>query len=200
MTQGDQHLDRAIDVSIEALKALVLVNGGAATALIALTDKSGAGATYATSVLLFGLGAFFGMLAFAAGYLSQLSYGNHRFAFEQGSTASADSAFKAHNRWQNIALGLVAASLLSASGGMISAFLANVPNEDDDHSYSIIRADEKSVLRLDEETGEMTVCPLPASGAVVCQDHSAMLEQSGGTHSPPRTTSPRQIIRQVEVP
>lgn len=74
----DYHLGRAIDLSIEGLRALLYLNGGAAAALIALTGKGTGGQDYAVSISWFGIGAILTTIAFVFGYFSQLAYGNSR--------------------------------------------------------------------------------------------------------------------------
>jgi hypothetical protein len=80
MSGDEKHLELAVELSRDALKALLLVNAGAASALIALTDKSSGGKDYSVPIILFGCGAVATLLAYFFGYFSQLNYGNHRFA------------------------------------------------------------------------------------------------------------------------
>lgn len=87
---SDHHFSLAVGISIEALKALLIVNGGAATALIALTGKLPSGTDYSAAILLFGLASLLNALTLVVGYLSQLAYANHRLAYEQRDTAEAN--------------------------------------------------------------------------------------------------------------
>ena len=116
---SNQHYELAIGLAKEALKALLILNGGAATALIALTDRSADSADYSTAILSFGLGAFFATLAMTVAYLSQLNYANHLFDDGMG----ADS-YKRHGFFQYTAIITVLASLLSAGAGLGLAFAA----------------------------------------------------------------------------
>jgi hypothetical protein len=70
------HFGLAVGIAKEGLRALLILNGGAAVALIALAGsdkqiKFDIG-TLGESVVLFGIGAFLGAGACLTGYLSQL--------------------------------------------------------------------------------------------------------------------------------
>ena len=118
------HYESAIKIAVEALKALLLLNGGAATALVALTDKH-SGPDYTTSVLCFGGGALFATCAFVSAYFSQLSYANHVQSNEAGKNHEADSFLSQHKLWQKIATVLVLGSVLFGVGGMVLSFLTH---------------------------------------------------------------------------
>lgn len=121
---SEHHFQLAVGISIEALKSLLLLNGGAATALIALMGRSTGSPNYTFSVLFFGLGALLAVLSFVAGYFSQLAYANHRLECENADESSAETMLKRHNFWQGSAIAAVALSVIASSSGMVAAFLA----------------------------------------------------------------------------
>ena len=118
---GDKHFGHAVTISIEALKALLLVNGGAATALIALKTKGGG--SFVLPVLFFGLAALLNAFTLTLGYFSQLSYANSRLQQETGSPDKAITSSCNHNRWQACAIVVLMISLAASAGGMVTAFL-----------------------------------------------------------------------------
>src|ERR1700747_1297816 len=111
---SDTHFDHAVNLSIEGLKSLFLLNGGAATALIALTDKAPGTPDYSVPTVLFGVASFLAVLTFVVGYLSQLSYANHRLFTEIREREKAKREIKRHDRRQCIAICLVCLSLLTS--------------------------------------------------------------------------------------
>ena len=121
---SEHHFALAVTVAVEALKALLLVNGGAATALIALSDKSMGYSKYGTAVLLFALAALLNAVTLVVGYFSQLAYANHRFSREQNDVGGANANFKWHRISQIAAICFVLMSLLASALGMSFAFLA----------------------------------------------------------------------------
>ena len=121
---SEHHFALAVTVAVEALKALLLVNGGAATALIALSDKSMGHSKYGTAVLFFALAALLNATTLVVGYFSQLAYANHRCYREQDDGGKAEASFKWHCISQTVAICLVLASLLASAAGMTCAFLA----------------------------------------------------------------------------
>jgi len=121
---SDHHFALTVNISIEALKALLIVNGGAATALIALSSKSPDGLNFGVAVLLFGLAALLNSVTLVTGYFSQLAYANHRLAFEQQDMAEATKCIKQHDCWQLVAVGIVMVSLIVSAAAMFCAFRA----------------------------------------------------------------------------
>ena len=121
---SEQHFSFAVNIAIEAIKSLLLVNGGAATALIALTSKDRSSADFGLAVLLFGAAALFNALTLVVGYFSQLSYANHRLYFEKDDCTEAETSIKRHEFLQHVAGGMIATSLLLSSAAMVSAFCA----------------------------------------------------------------------------
>lgn len=115
MSEGDKHLELAVQISRDALKSLLLVNGGAATALIALMEKSGR--DYTSAVMWFAAGTVGAVISICFGYFSQLHYANHRL-----NSASYSKVW--HDRWQIAAIASVLATLGLMVTGMIVA--ANV--------------------------------------------------------------------------
>ena len=119
---SDHHFGLAVNLSIEAMKALLLMNGGAATAFIALSGKSQDSVDYSQAVLAFGFGVLFTVLAFTAGYFSQLSYANHRLHIETGEPDKAKRQFNRHNLFQRFAIAFVIMGLCASGRGMFVAW------------------------------------------------------------------------------
>lgn len=118
------HFTIGSNIAIEGLKSLILVNGGAATALIALTGSTTNAPDYSLAVIFFGAGAVLSVMSFAAAYFSQLSYANHCLEYEKENGYAAASALRGHHRYQNITLTLVALSITVAFVGICLAFLS----------------------------------------------------------------------------
>jgi len=114
---ADKHYELAVDLSRDALKAILLVNAGAASALIALTDKTSK--DYSLAVLLFGCGAIAAVVSTCLGYLSQLYYANHRLDVSQGDDGGPSHS--RHQLYQTMIWIAVAASLVFSVAGMTSA-------------------------------------------------------------------------------
>jgi hypothetical protein len=112
MSDGDRHFEFAVDLSRDALKGLLLVNGGAATALIALMDKGAKDYTYA--VMLFAAGAVGAVVSTCFGYFSQLNYANHRLTGNM-------QAHAGHRRWQSATIAAVIATLVFMVAGIVEA-------------------------------------------------------------------------------
>lgn len=119
---SDQHFAHAVATAHEAIKALLLVNGGAATALIALKTKGDA--DFALPVLFFGLAALLNAFTFVIGYFSQLQYANARVAEEAGLLAQSSASMKSHGTFQKVAIIFVIVSLIASTAAMVTAFIA----------------------------------------------------------------------------
>jgi hypothetical protein len=104
----ETHFELAVALSRDALKALLLVNGGAATALIALMDKSNGAHDYTHPILLFGAGAVGAVVSTCFGYVSQLNFANS-VVLGHHPTTLKDSAVAhgRHRRWQNATIATV---------------------------------------------------------------------------------------------
>jgi hypothetical protein len=118
------HFALGVNIAIEALKSLLFVNGGAATALVALADKTKGSLDYGLPVLLFGCAALLNATTLVVGYFSQLTYANHTLAIEQSEHASAEALIKMHARLQHVAILLLIFSMAFSVGGMATAFRA----------------------------------------------------------------------------
>jgi hypothetical protein len=118
MADDEKHFELAVELSRDALKALLLVNGGAATALIALMDKASNPKDYTPAIFLFAAGAVCAVICACFGYLSQLHYANHRV---DGSPKS----YRGHGRWQyaTIAVAFITLSLM-VSGIVVATLIA----------------------------------------------------------------------------
>jgi hypothetical protein len=118
----DKHFEHAVTLSRDALRALLIVNGGAAAALVALMDKTDGARDYTLAILWFGAGAVFSVLSACFAYFSQLSYANgvlngkHPATFEK-----SVGDHKRHGRWQAIIFVCVLAALICMVLGMWTA-------------------------------------------------------------------------------
>lgn len=117
---ADKHFELAVTLSRDTLKALLLVNGGAATALIAMMDKSNNSKDYTWAIILFGAGTVGAVISSCFGYFSQLHYANHRVTGES-------HAHKMHQRWQATTLIAVALTLTFGIAGIVTAALIARP-------------------------------------------------------------------------
>jgi hypothetical protein len=117
MDDGEKHFELAVALARDALKALLIVNGGAATALIALMDKSNGSRDYTWAVILFAAGAVGAVVSSCLGYLSQLYYANHRMNGHAGS-------YRSHRLWQTAAILSVTTTLAFMVAGLITAALS----------------------------------------------------------------------------
>lgn len=119
---SDAHYALAITTAQEAIKSLLLVNGGAATALIAIMTK---GQTdFARAIVLFGFAALLNAMTFVFGYYSQLAYANARAADERCQSDMALMYMQKHSRRQKVALSILVTSLGCSVAGMVTAYLA----------------------------------------------------------------------------
>jgi hypothetical protein len=100
MRESEKHFELAVQLSRDALKALLIINGGAATALVALMDKTDHARDYTPAVICFAIGTVLAVISSCFGYLSQLHYANHRMEIENGETVAAAITYRKHNRWQ----------------------------------------------------------------------------------------------------
>jgi hypothetical protein len=113
MAGDDQkwHWAEGTKYAIEATKGLLLINGGAAVALLAFWQKSSANTLNAhyigNALLAFGLGAFFSVVLFFFAYVTQLQYGNDNW--------------KKATRWHCIAYCALAVSALAFLVGLFCA-------------------------------------------------------------------------------
>ena len=117
------HFSFAVNIALEAIKSLLLVNGGAATALIALTSKADSGIDYTWSVLFFGCGALLNCLTMILGYFSQLHYANSTMASENRNDHLVIAEHRLHVRYQYIAIIILVISLIFSSLGMVHAVI-----------------------------------------------------------------------------
>jgi len=127
MADSDKHFELAVELSRDALKALLIVNGGAATALIALMDKTDAKHNYASAVICFAAGAVSAVICYCLGYFSQLSYANHRLLIEHGQNNEAARSHLCHNIFQGLAIAFVTLTLVAmVLGILVAAHLASL--------------------------------------------------------------------------
>jgi hypothetical protein len=120
----NKHLELAVGLSTEALKALFLLNGGAAGALIALTDKAGSKRDYSLAIIVFGIGALLTVASFLFAYISQLEYANCRFASDNSDDPAKTRHHRRHVATSYIAIGLFLLALIAGGYGMFSALTA----------------------------------------------------------------------------
>jgi hypothetical protein len=83
MATPEWHWEQGTKFAIEAMKALLVINGGAAVALLAFAgqigknggDPASIASRLGNSLLGFGFGALFATIGFVAAYFTQLHYG-----------------------------------------------------------------------------------------------------------------------------
>jgi len=122
-SSSDHHFALASTIASEALKAVLLVNGGAVTALIALSGNTGI--DYRKAILWFGIATLLATLTFTLGYFSQLSYANHVLELEKQEFEQANCELKKHNAFQLAAIGVLLASLaFSGYGAYVASQIA----------------------------------------------------------------------------
>jgi len=114
MNDSEKHFELAVALARDALKGLLLVNGGAATALVALMDKSDGGKDYTFAILLFAAGAVSAVISACFGYFSQLNYANHRLDRN-------DRSYKRHGTFQAVTIFAVAITILFMIAGILAA-------------------------------------------------------------------------------
>jgi len=114
----DEHFKLAVDLSKEALKAVFLLNAGAATALIALMDKTNSHYNYSLAIIFFGVGVLLSTASFCLGYLSQLCYANHRLSHHENDPSGARQHHRRHSIYQTMALVSIVLAVVMASIGM----------------------------------------------------------------------------------
>lgn len=125
MTTADttiKHFELAVGLATEALKALLFVNGGAAAALVALTDRTGSKHDYSQSIITFGIGALVTVASLMFGYFSQLAHANSRYAADY----LDEPGRKRHQKWHvtlnTVAFVLAVLALAAGGWGMFTAF------------------------------------------------------------------------------
>ena len=110
-----------ITVSVEGLKTLLLINGGAIVAILAFLGQSQLGATLAPrlslSVLLFVIGVVTGTLGFGASYKTQYALLNEHFPARQYQGWR-------HQSWLRVSFGLALLSIISFASGALLALAA----------------------------------------------------------------------------
>jgi hypothetical protein len=122
MIDADKHFEHAVTLSRDALKSLLIVNGGAATALIALMDKTNDAHDYTIAILWFGAGAVGAVLSSCFAYFSQLSYANSVLRSGHPTTLEQAARYHAtHARWQIVIFVFVLATIVCMILGIWTA-------------------------------------------------------------------------------
>ena len=120
---SDHHFELAVRISIEALKALVLVTGGAAAAMVTWLAHGALSNCISWSAGLFGGSALMAAITLAAGYWAQLAYANYVLAREGNDHLGAEERHVSHERRMLVAWGCFALAILTALGGLILAIM-----------------------------------------------------------------------------
>lgn len=120
---ADEHFKHAVQISIEALKALLLVNAGAAAAFVALMDRSTTTANYSSAILWFGGGAVLTVIAFVLGYYSQVNFANYRLLADEDK-AKAQARHRDHVSLNGAAGVFVLVAIVCSVVGMARAYQA----------------------------------------------------------------------------
>lgn len=89
MANHEWHWEQGIKFALEGMKVMLLLNGGAAIALLTFLGHSTNFPLHnaAWSLLAFGAGALFTVIAFFSAYMTQLNYGKEDF--DKGSRPKA---------------------------------------------------------------------------------------------------------------
>lgn len=119
----DEHFKLAVDLSKEALKAVFLLNAGAATALIALMDKTNSHYNYSLAIIFFGVGVLLSTASFCLAYFSQLWYANHRMSADERDPSAANKHYRRHSIYQTLAIVSTVLAVVVASIGIGLAML-----------------------------------------------------------------------------
>jgi hypothetical protein len=119
-----EHFKLAVGLATEALKSLIFVNGGAATALIALMNSASYSADFSIAALVFGLSSLLNAITMAVGYLSQLSYANSIQSAEYSNNVDASKFHKTHGICQTIAMFTLTLGFVCSFLGGFSAYHA----------------------------------------------------------------------------
>ncbi|MGD0189448.1 MAG: hypothetical protein ABSD74_01770 [Rhizomicrobium sp.] len=122
--EADQSFALAINFSVEMHKAFLILNGGAATALVALMSKDARAPNFTLAVLSFGGGAVATVGAMAIAYCANLSYANHRQDIANGDKKAAQSHHREHVIFQVIWGGIAVIAFALAASGLYEAWLA----------------------------------------------------------------------------
>ena len=120
---SDHHYELAVRISIEALKALILVTGGAAGAMVAWMARGASSSWIEWSAVAFGCSAIMASVTMAVGYVAQLSYAKHVHASENGDTEGSVREHRRHEYQMKIAWTFFASAVLAALGGLVLAIM-----------------------------------------------------------------------------
>lgn len=105
-----------ITISVEGLKTLLLINGGAIVAILAFLGQSPLGTTLAPGlaipVVLFVVGVISGTLGFGASYKTQYALLNEQFPARQ-------YVGWRHQTWLKVAFGLAMLSVVAFAAGAL---------------------------------------------------------------------------------
>ena len=120
------HWQEAQKFAIEGIKVLLLINGGAAVALLTFighaspTNVSAMG----KALIIFGLGALLAAFDLMFGYLANLHYGNEELAAKNQQKAA--SARSSAMFWHYMGYTFFILSALFFVGGLVAAYVALV--------------------------------------------------------------------------
>jgi hypothetical protein len=117
------HFGLAVNIARDGLRALLILNGGAAVALLALAGAVAGRsslvnvADLSVGVVYFGFGAVATVFAHVTAYQSQLTYTNHLLSLRTAPD-KADGQHRAHWKWNYATLAAVAVALTFAALGL----------------------------------------------------------------------------------
>jgi ABC-type nickel/cobalt efflux system permease component RcnA len=108
MPEADWHLEQGIKFAIEGIKALTIINGAAAIALMTFGTAQRSFSPATIQVLVFAVGAGISVAVFVLAYKTQLEYGNA----ELNNAEEKRRAWQNAQRWNNFSILAVAVSFL----------------------------------------------------------------------------------------
>jgi amino acid transporter len=117
---SDKHFEHTVNLARDALKSLLIVNGGGATALIALMQKD-ASHDFTSAVILLAAATVATVVAYCLAYFSQLNYANGQLALEGEDARNAVQYHNWHCKLQAVTIVVLTITLALMVSGMVTA-------------------------------------------------------------------------------
>lgn len=108
---SNRQFQAAIRIAVDTQGALLLLNGGAALALIATTSRSDARHSYALSIACFGTAALAAVIGLVLSYFSQLSYAGAVREAENDDLVKAGAMRERYEIFSRLAISFVMLSI-----------------------------------------------------------------------------------------
>lgn len=121
MASSEWHWEQGVKYAIESIKTALLLNGAAGIALMTFAGTRKFPFALIWPVVPFAFGALLSAAAFLAAYLTELNYGN---AERTGiAPTEKEQNWRRGQRWNGLAIGLMAVSIFAFAVGIILAAL-----------------------------------------------------------------------------